>query len=132
MPTKKTAIIPAEPEPPTAIIPAEPSALEHIFDTAGEESERYAVLRTFYEQAGIEQKTDLKNREINSVVITELLEDIISENFGFRPPLKDYTKNIKLHLVSRDRKGREEAMDVLKSETEKKVGLLQKLMGREE
>ena len=110
-----------------AVLPS----LENIFDTTGEESERYSVLRTFFEEQGIEMKTDLRTSEINSIVITELLDQLLTQQFGVVMDLKAYTKSIKLHLVSRDRKGRTEAMDVLKSEGEKQKGLLQKLMGQE-
>ena len=45
--------------------------LEQIFDTSAEESEKYQILKTFYESIGIEMKTDLKNREVDAIVKTE-------------------------------------------------------------
>jgi len=109
-----------------------PASLENIFDTSGEESERYSVLRTFFEENGISMKTDLKNGEINSVVITEMLQDLVKREFGLVVPLKDYTRSLKVHLISRERKGREEAMEVLRSDAEKQRSILQKLMGQGE
>ena len=123
----------AEEERNPTTIPMEgiPS-LDNIFSTASEESERFSVLRTFFEERGIAMKTDLSTGEIKSIVVTELLTDILQSEFGLFMPLKEYTRNIKVHLVSRNRKGREEAMEVLRADSEKQKSLLQKLMGQGE
>jgi hypothetical protein len=77
-------------------------------------------------------KTDLKNREIDSVVKTEYLDAILKEEFGLDMKLTSLlklTKQYKTHLVSRDRKGRDEAMKVLSSDDTKERGLIQKILG---
>lgn len=107
----------------------QPDPIESFFDSSPEESERYQILKTFYEELGIEMKTDLKNREIDAIVKTEYFQDILETEFGLKMELKDLTKQYKTHLVSRDRKGRDEAMRVLASEADKQKTLMQKILG---
>ena len=103
--------------------------IESFFDSSPEESEKYQILKTFYDENGIEMKTDLKNREVDAIVKTEFFEGILLEEFGLAMDLKSLTKAYKTHLVSRDRQGREEAMRVLASDADKQKTLMQKLLG---
>jgi len=103
--------------------------LNQFFDTSAEESEKYQVLKGFYDEIGIELKTDLRNSEIDAIIKTEFFEDILKDEFGLMIDLKGFTKQYKTHLVSRDRKGREEAMKVLSSDNDKEKTIIQKLLG---
>lgn len=94
-----------------------------------EESEKYAVLRTFYEKANIEFKSDLSDRQIKAIVIVEEIDEILKRYYRIDMGLKNITHSVKTHNVSRKRLGRTEGVDVLKGEDRDKKGLLQRLAG---
>ncbi len=103
---------------------------ENLFK-GGEETEKYQVLRTFFESENIEFKTDLSLDEIDAIVATEFINDYIKKNWKINLNLDKLTNAKKKHKVSHNRKGREEAFKALtvkeenedKSKIKKALGL---------
>lgn len=96
----------------------------------GAESEKYSVLRTFYEQKGINFKTELSDEEIRAITLTEFLDDLLKRDYGVDLRLKDITRLAKEHKVSRKRMGREEAIRaIIGGEEEEKKNLIKRLLG---
>ena len=96
----------------------------------GAESEKYSVLRTFYETKGINFKTDLSDVEIRAITLTDILDEILEKDYGIKLNLKKITGLAKELKVSRDRKGREEAIRaIIGEEKEEKKNLIKRLLG---
>lgn len=99
---------------------------------SGEESEKWSLARTMYEKNpnGLPSKSRFNKRVHKAVVVTEAIEKLGKEEWGIKLNLKrDITDPAKDHYRSIDGKGRDEWVDISKSEDKEKKNILQKLAG---
>jgi hypothetical protein len=109
------------------------STVKELF--TGESEERYNVLREFYKKENISMKTDLTLEQINNIIVAEFVGAYIKKKWHIDLGIKEQITNpFKEYLVSLNRKGREEMVEVLakqKEEEEKKttMGKLKNVLG---
>ena len=95
-----------------------------------EESERFAVLKTFFEPEGINFKTDLGDESIKAISIVEFIDSVIEDEFKVKLDLKGITDLFKQLRVSRKREGRKEGIrGLIGKEEEDEKGILRKALG---
>lgn len=90
--------------------------LEDIFTK--EQSEKFNVFKTFFETGkNLPFMTDLTLNQIKAVVMIEYIDNILDKRFGVKLGLKKGLSDpLKAHLVSKNRMGRAEMVEVLKEE----------------
>jgi len=111
---------------------AEKNNSKDIFDGIfqGAESEKYSVLRTFYESKGINFKTDLTDNEIRAITLMDMMDIIVDKEYGVKLNLKLFTGLVKELKVSRERKGRDEAVRaIIGDNKEEKKNIIKRLFG---
>lgn len=75
------------------------------------------VIREFYKDENIEQKTELNDDLIDNIGKTLYKQSVLKERFGVEIDYKTEIITPKMrHLVSRKRSGRTEAMNVLQAQ----------------
>lgn len=73
-------------------------------------------LTEFFTVENIEEKTELSREDLQNVLEIEYMNNYFKETYKIDLGLDKVTKAFKLHMVSLDRKGRTEGMDVMKAQ----------------
>lgn len=89
--------------------------LSSIFGGSGERSERLKAIQEFYTSKGINLKTDLSNKHIEAIVQIDLINTYLNDTWDINLQLDKATTLFKELRVSKDRKGRKEYVESMKS-----------------
>lgn len=93
------------------------SVLKDLFSAGTSEKEKYEFLKTLYNKKNLPMITDLSLGQIQAVVVLELFDVWVKKNWNFELGIKNnITESYKEHLISKDRLGRKEGVEVLKGE----------------